>query len=296
MDYTGRIYRPLGEARSLLLQVTVGCGHDPRDHRGGYRERGFTLKPWAQLERELGEAAKLGPTFTKAFLCDDDALVLSQSRLERILTAIRVRLPWITKVGMYGDAHSVGAKSVDELKRLHHLGLDIIYHGVETGDETTLRRANRPTTFSDCVTTADKLRDADIFHSVMVMLGIGGRERSAIHAHETARLLTEMDPPHLATLTTTIVPNTPLARAEAEGRFVMPGEFELLEELHTIIDESELSKCLFSAQHPSNHLPLEAQLPEDRAALLQILTDFIDLRDHSTLRPDWLRTPAVGSS
>lgn len=293
MDYTGRIIRPQREARSLLLQLTVGCSQEEGELD---RHRDFTLKPWAQFERELGDAAKLGPAFTKAFLCDGDAMVLSQSRLEQTLTAIRKRLPWITKVGMYGDAHSVGAKSADELERLHHLGLGIVYHEVETGDETTMRRVNRPTTYADCVGTADKLRDADIVHSVTVMLGVGGRERSEIHARETARLLTEMDPTYLATLTTTIFPNTPLARAEAEGRFVMPGKFELLEELYTIIDESELSKCLFSAQHPSNHLPLEAQLPEDREALLRILTDFIDINDATTLRPDWLRTPASGSA
>jgi len=273
MRYTGRIRRPLNEARSLLLPVTVACCDD----------RSVTMKPWAQLEGELREAAKLGPAFNRVFLGDDKALMLSTRRLEETLTAIRFHLPWITKVGSYGDAESLGGKSVEDLQGLHELGLDVIYHCVDSGDQTTMRQTNRHASYDDCVATANRIRDAGIFQTVMVSLGIGGRERSRIHASETARLLTDVDPPSVAALTTTIFANTPLAAAAYEGRFVLPGPFELLEELHTIIDESELSTCLFSALHPSNHLPFEAKLPYEREAMLRILDDFIDLADPSVL-------------
>ncbi|MEM6787527.1 MAG: radical SAM protein [Myxococcota bacterium] len=288
MEYQGCIDRPPEEARSLLVQVRDGVARDgtrslPR------LSASPEMKSWAQLDIELGRAAELGPAFSRVFLCDGDALVLTTPQLERLLTAIRVQLPWVAAVSMYGDALSVGDKSLEDLRRLHRLGLDVIYDGIYSGDEPTMQRLRANVTYRGCLLAADKLRDADIAHSVMVTLGVGGRARSAIHATETARLLTDIDPQMLATLTTTTAANqavNDLAPPEAPL-----DRFELLEELHAIIDRSDFSRCAFSALHPSNHLRLRAQLPEDRTSLLRILADFIDLGDPSTLRPStWPRS------
>jgi radical SAM superfamily enzyme YgiQ (UPF0313 family) len=178
---------------------------------------------------------------------------------------------------------------VEALKALRAAGLGIVYHGVESGDDVTLEAIDKGGTRAECVETAQKLGEAGILHSVIVLLGIGGTERSEAHAHETATLLTQMDPPYVGALTTTVVPGTALAAAEARGDFVLPDRFRLLEELRTLVDVAQLSSCRFSSNHASNYLPLRSTLPDDREQLLTILDRVLASRDERALRPEWMR-------
>ncbi len=289
MDYVGRIFRPPSEADSLLLQVTIGCSHNRCAYCDMYRDKQFRAKPWELVERDLHEAERLGPRFSRVFLCDGDALILSTPRLLQILSAIRERLPWVERVGSYGDTRSVGKKSATELAELRAAGLGIVYHGVESGNDEVLSFIDKGGTRDECIATAQKLREAGIVHSVIVLLGIGGTRLSEAHARDTASLLSAMDPPFVGALTTTVVPGTPLAAAEASGEFTLPGKFELLSELHTLVREADFSKCRFSSNHASNYLPLRAELPRDKAELVKILAAVIARGDEASLKPEWMR-------
>ncbi|MEZ4219481.1 MAG: radical SAM protein [Polyangiaceae bacterium] len=289
VDYVGRIYRPPSEAKSLLLQVSVGCSHNRCSYCDMYRDKAFRAKPWELIQADILEAKRLGPRFHRVFLCDGDALILGQRRLLQVLEGIREHLPWVDRVGVYGDTRSVGKKSLDELRALREAGLGIVYHGMETGSDEVMRRIDKGATRDECFATADKLRAAQLTHSVMVLLGVGGTDLSQDHARDTASALTRMDPPYVGALTTTVVPGTPLFEAQERGEFVLPGKFGLIEELMTIVSESELSACRFSANHASNYLPLTADLPAQKAALLQALRDILKARDERTLKPEWMR-------
>ncbi len=289
MDYVGRIFRPPSEARSLLLQVTVGCSHNRCTYCDMYRDKQFRAKPWEVVEKDLLQAAELGPRFRRVFLCDGDALILSTPKLLKILGSIREHLPWVERVAVYGDTRGVGKKNAEELSALREAGLAIVYHGVESGDDEVLTLIDKGGTRAECAATARKLRDAGIAHSVMVLLGIGGVRLSGRHASATASLLTEMDPAYVGALTTTVVPGTPLAEHEASGAFQLPEKFQLIEELRTIVEESNFSACRFSANHASNYLPLTCELPKDKPALLAALDGILHERDERVLKPEYLR-------
>jgi radical SAM superfamily enzyme YgiQ (UPF0313 family) len=289
MDYVGRIFRPPSEARSLLLQVTVGCSHNRCTYCDMYRDKQFRAKPWEVVERDIEQAKQLGARFRRVFLCDGDALILSTPKLLKILEAIRQELPWVERVGVYGDTRSVKKKTADELQSLKDAGLGIVYHGVESGDDDVLAFIDKGGTRADCVDTASKLREAGIAHSVMVLLGIGGVRFSDAHARSTASLLTEMDPSYVGALTTTVVPGTPLADHEQKGEFTLPHKFRMIEELRTIVEESEFTNCRFSANHASNYLPLTCELPRDKSALLSALDGVLAERDDRVLKPEYLR-------
>jgi len=209
VDYIGRIFRPPSEAQSLLLQVTVGCSWNRCTYCAMYRdpEQRFRVKPWDTVAADIEEAAAVGRPIPRVFLCDGDALVLSTDKLTRILEHLRERVPGVRRVGIYGDARTILRKSVDELKALNALGLGIVYHGVESGDEETLRRIDKGSSRDETAAAAHRLREAGIRHSVIVMLGLGGTERSREHAKATADLLSEMDPPYVGALTTTFHTN-----------------------------------------------------------------------------------------
>lgn len=289
VDYVGRIYRPPSEAHSFLLQVTIGCSHNRCVYCDMYRDKRFRPKPFEIVQADIAEAAQAGPVFERVFLCDGDALILPTRKLLRVLEEIRAQLPWVKRVGIYGDTRSVLRKSVEELRQLRDAGLGIVYHGMESGDDDVLRLIDKGGTRQECIETAHRLREAGILHSVMVLLGIGGTELSGQHAESTAAALTAMDPPFVGALTTTAVPGTPLARMLQEGRFALPDKFQMLEELRTIVAGSDFTRCRFSANHASNYLPVRSELPRDKDAVLEALDEVLRRRDPGLLKPEVLR-------
>ncbi len=289
MDYVGRVYRPPSEARSLLLQVTIGCSHNRCVYCDMYRDKQFRPKPWATVEADILEARSHGPIFKRVFLMDGDALILSTRRLMQVLESIRNHLPWVERVGTYGDTRSVGRKSVEELTELREAGLGIVYHGMESGDPEVLERIDKGGNREEAIETARKLREAGILHSVMVLLGVGGDGLSEQHARGTASALTAMDPAFVGALTTTVVPGTPLDAMQQRGEFELPSKFRMLEELRTIVDEARFTQTRFSANHASNYLPVRSELPRDRDALLEVLDRVIAEGDERRLKPERLR-------
>ncbi|MBU0741986.1 radical SAM protein [bacterium] len=291
MDHVGRIFRPPSEAQSLLLQVTVGCSWNRCTYCAMYRdeEQRFRVKPFDTVAADIDEAAASGRHFPRVFLCDGDALALPAPKLRRILQRLRDRLPGVRRVGIYGDARTVLRKSAAELGELRGLGLGIVYHGVESGDETTLRRIDKGSTRAETAAAARRLHEAGLRHSVIVMLGIGGVARTREHAAATADLLTEMDPPYVGALTTTLVPGTPLHADARRGDFRLPDPWGLLEELETLIARSRFTRCAFHANHASNYLPLRLNLPADREKGLLMIRGALDSRDPTLLMPEYWR-------
>jgi radical SAM superfamily enzyme YgiQ (UPF0313 family) len=255
-------------------------------------EQKFRIKPLATVAADIEEAARLsqeGHPIPRVFLCDGDALILPTDHLVAVLEMLREKIPTVRRVGIYGDARSILRKSPRDLDKLKQLGLGIVYHGVESGDDEVLDQVVKGSTAAEAVAAAGRLREAGIRHSVMVMLGIGGRDGSAQHAARTAEILTAMDPPFVGALTTTIIPGTPLARRQDEGRFTLPDQWGMLEELRVLVRDSRFSRCRFHSNHASNYLPLSLNLPTDRDKALAALDRVLAARDEGDLRPDYLR-------
>lgn len=294
MPYVGRLFRPPSEADSFLLQVTVGCSHNRCSYCAMYHlpEQRFRAKEWDEIACDIDKAAlfaEAGLPIQRVFLSDGDALVLSTERLERVLAHLREKVPTVRRVGIYGDARSILRKSVDELRRLRGLGLEIVYHGVESGDDEVLGAVGKGSTRAEAIESAARLSAAGIRHSVIIMLGLGGVQGSRRHAEATASLLTEMDPPYVGALVTTLIPGTDLYAMAADGRFQLPDRWGMLQELEIILSESRFTRCRFSANHASNYLPLSLNLPVDRDQALALLRGILADRQDERLVPDYLR-------
>ncbi len=179
-------------------------------------------------------------------------------------------------------------KTLAELRELKEAGLGIIYLGVESGDQVVLERVKKGTTYERLLEAGRMVKEAGIKLSVTVLLGIGGRERSREHAVATGRILTEMDPNYVGALSVMIVPGTPLSEEQSQGRFVLPEPFELIEELRTMISQTEMHGLFFS-NHASNYLPLKIRMPRDKEDALRLLDEVLAKRDPALLRPDYFR-------
>jgi len=143
MHYEGNIIRPPSEANSILLQVTVGCSRNKCTFCGTYRGERFRIKPDSIIMADIEFAARYCRRQRRLFLCDGDALIIPHKRLLKILQTIRERLPWVTRIGTYANAKSLNMKSPEELQALKDHGLGIVYMGLETGDDVTLKKINK---------------------------------------------------------------------------------------------------------------------------------------------------------
>jgi radical SAM superfamily enzyme YgiQ (UPF0313 family) len=288
MDYEGLIIRPPSEVYSLLLQVTVGCSHNKCTFCGTYRQKKFKIKPLEQIKKDIKEARSYYDV-NRVFLCDGDALIIPQPRLEEILKLIHENLPDIERIGTYANAKSILRKSIDELKVLKKLGLKMIYLGVETGNAELLQKIHKGVTYEQMVAAGRRVKESGIELSATVLLGLGGIEKSIEHAMDTAKILTDIDPDYVGALTLMFVPETELYEDYLAGRFVLPDKFGFIRELYIMIDKSDFTNCLFTSNHASNYLPVKAYLPREKEKILQMIGSVINDKDASRIRPEHLR-------
>lgn len=78
------------------------------------------------------------------------------------------------------------------------------------------------------------IKEAGIKLSATVILGLGGIEKSIEHAHDTARILTDIDPDFASALTFMLVSGTQLFSEYKSGDYILPDKFGLLKELAII--------------------------------------------------------------
>lgn len=287
MHYEGNIIRPPSEANSILLQVTVGCSRNKCTFCGAYRGERFRIKPDEIIFSDIDFAAEYCRRQRRVFLCDGDALIIPQKRLMKILKGIQTRLPWVTRVGTYANVKSIKMKTAAELEELRAHGLGIAYMGLETGDDATLKKINKGISAKAAIDMGQKIRKAGIKLSITVILGIAGHDRSDIHARETGRVLSAIDPEYVGALSLMLVPETPLHADYQRGTFPLLDSEQMLRELRSMIAHTDLSKGQFHANHASNYLPIKARLPKDKTSTLELID--AALAGKVQLRPEYMR-------
>ena len=287
MHYEGMIIRPPSEAESLLLQVTVGCSHNKCTFCGTYKGERFRIKDESIIDSDIRYAAKNFPFFKRMFLPDGDVLILPQSKLVRILSRIREEMPWIQRVGVYGNAKSILRKTPEELEALRQLGLGIVYLGLESGNAQVLRDIRKGVSPERMIEAGNRIRAAELKLSVTALLGIAGREGSMAHARATGEVLSRIDPNYIGVLTLMVLPNTELGRKVQEGQFDLPTPRELLEELREMLFHTNITRGLFLSNHASNYLPLRVKMPTGKERALETIDAAI--QGDVSLKPERLR-------
>jgi radical SAM superfamily enzyme YgiQ (UPF0313 family) len=288
MRYEGTIYRPPSEAHSYILQATIGCSWNKCVYCDMYREKEFRVRALSETLEDLRTAAVLTQRrIDKVFVADGDALVLALDHWRAILEVAGRELPRLKQVSCYATAKNILGKTDAELSELRRLGLSLLYIGPESGDDATLKRIAKGATFAQHVEAAARAHAAGFRVSVIALLGIGGVERSQVHAEKTAELVTQMNPEYFAALTTSVVPNTPLVKLRDKGFWQLPSVKRMLEELRTIVDLARPTDALFRTNHASNYLPLGGRLPRDRASIVEAIDAALEGR--IPLRPDYVR-------
>jgi radical SAM superfamily enzyme YgiQ (UPF0313 family) len=289
LRYEEPVFRPPSESTSLILQLTVGCSWNLCTYCGMYRGKDYRVRPVVELSSEIRAIAPVARRVRRVFLADGDALAAPMETLQAVLTEIRESMPWVQRVGIYGDSRSILAKGVVGLEKLRGLGMGIVYFGAESGDQATLKAVRKGASIERQTAACRVVREAGLKLSLMVLLGLAGRDGSERHGRATGRFLVDAAPTFGAALTVTPVPGTEMHDAIQSGAFELPDRWGMLQELRWMLEEMEAYRGLFHANHASNYLPLKLRLPRDRTAALELLASVIAQRDPSRLTPEWAR-------
>jgi radical SAM superfamily enzyme YgiQ (UPF0313 family) len=301
------IIRPPSEWKSYFLPLTSGCSNNTCTFCAYYGSK-LQTRDVADVKGEIDAVALFtrsgirvpnipGVVYAIAqdwdgkriFLQDGDALVYPFPKLREVLLYLNEKLPRVERIGTYATPQDILRRSVDELKELRQLKLGIFYTGLETGDDELLRKTDKGVTSDQVIEAVKRVKDAGIGFSVTIILGLGGIEASKKHALETARVLTEIDPDYVGALTLTLVPGTPLYEEWERNEFHPLSPFQSLEELKSIIENSNSTDCFFSSMHASNYLSVRGKLPQDKQRMLKQLERVLAAKDPSLLRPEFLR-------
>lgn len=294
MQYDLPLWRPPSEARSLILQATLGCSHNKCSFCHMYVGKRFRVRPWEELSADIDFAVRQYPRSRRVFLADGDPMAMGAPRLVQIAETLWQRLPRLERISSYATPQNIRRKSPVQLRRIRDAGLELLYFGVESGDPEVLERVNKGATPDEIVAAADKAHEAGFKLSCTVLLGLAGRQGSERHARETAKLLSRIDPAYASALSIMIpeadeyrdyelrcVPeNTPWRELEP---------LELVAELRELVAGLCCTDTTFRANHASNHLPLGGHLPDEKDELLALVDGVLGASRKDLLRPEWMR-------
>jgi len=289
--YVEPVFRPPSEAQSLILPVTNGCSWNRCTFCEMYTDPQKRFRARDEQEvldtvRRCGE--RFGDQVRRVFLADGDATVLPTRRLLNVLQAIRTHLPAVRRISSYCLPRNLRKKSPGEVRELADAGLALVYVGAESGDDEVLARVNKGETFESTREALEKLREAGIGRSVMILNGLGGRQLSQQHAENSARLMNAAQPEYLSTLVVSF------PKGEERFRSNFPGweplsQPELFQEMESFLTPLELNRTVFRSDHASNWLILKGTLGADKARLLREVRSAIEHPEAARLRPAWAR-------
>ena len=283
----GMVFRPPSEANSFILRATIGCSHNRCSFCSMYRDVQFRTRPIAEIETIIRNTARRYPDLRRVFLADGNALVLSTEKLLEIISLLKLHFPRLSRVTCYGGPLDILRKSPEDLLQLKQAGLQMIYLGIESGDDEVLQLAQKGADSEQMIAAGQKVLAAGMKLSAMLILGLGGRALSRQHAINSARVASAINPTMLSALTLMLHRGTPL-RAEADaGRFHPLSPFELVGERKELVTNLNMqSPCIFRSNHVSNMLPLAGTLPADKESLLSQAEEAIHLLRNQT-RPTY---------
>jgi len=284
--YEPPLFRPPSEAKSVIVQATIGCSHNRCTFCGMYSTKKFREKSLEEIRRDMKILSRFYPDARRLFLADGNAFCMSTEKLLEILNMAKEYFPKLERVSAYATPMDVLEKSGEEIRVLAENGLKLLYLGLESGDDDILREVRKGASSEEMVKAGRKAIENGMSLSVTAILGLGGRDRSEKHAVNTAKVLNRMKPQFTAFLTLMIVEGTPLYYKILRGGFKPLSKLEYLVELRKIVELLDY-ETIFRSNHASNYLPLKAKLPEEKEKLLETI-DFA-LRHPEVLKPEYLR-------
>ena len=289
LNYDAPLYRPPSEAKSLIFQVTLGCSFNECSFCDMYRSKEYSERSWEEVKTEIDLMTKTLPDTTRIFLADGDALNLSTDYMVQIVEYIYQKFPNLERVSCYAMPMNLLKKTPEELNMMNKAGLNRLYLGIETGNDTILKKVTKGATQSTMIKSCNKAKDAGFTLSCMVILGLGGNKYTKENAVDTAKVINAVQPNYVGALTLYLENGIKEEfLTKFEGEFERLTDSEAIDELELLISEINVDNAIvFRANHGSNAYNIGGTFPQDKQEMLEKITW---MKKHpEVVRPQGLR-------
>lgn len=286
MKYYGKVFRPPSEARSLIVQATVGCSYNKCDFCSMYKEDVFHLRDLEELKVEVKEYLEERPFYKRVFIADGDALCLSNDKLVDLCDFFAKNMEDLERITAYATAKDILRKSDDELRELREHGIEMVYVGYESGSDEILKDVNKNSTAEEYILATKKAKAAGIKVSATIIAGLGGMDKMELNAVETAKVVTKAKPDYISYLTLDLFPDTPLYEKYKSGEFNRLNPLDILQEIKIFLEHVDSEGTVFRSNHASNYIALAGNLNEDRERMIEEIDEALREENY---KPEYLR-------
>lgn len=283
MHFTGRTWRPLYEAHSVILQATSGRTYGKCRFCSLYKEEPFRMSPLVEFEEDLAEIQSLAPRTRRVFWTGANPFAMSYENLALRAQLVREYLPKCQSIAMFASIRDIRDKEVWQLEKLRAMGINGLSIGTESGDDAVLSLANKGYTAVDIVEQCRKLDRAGIEYYLVYMTGLAGKGGGERSARESAKLFSRLHPYYISVDSLTLFPDTALYAMAQRGEFLPAGEKERIRELQTFIRGIEIRTHLL-ANTVSNFYPVTAFLPRDMEKAVDQLQEILDTVEETEMQ------------
>lgn len=253
-----------------------------------YKDKSFRIRPLEEVVEDLEMARNYYSRIQvrRIFLADGDALIVKTKDLLYILEKCHEYFPEVERISVYGAPKDILGKTPEELRQLKDAGLDMVYMGLESGDDDVLRETKKGVTSEEMIEAGQKVKAAGMILSMTLISGLGGKKRWREHALNSARVVSAIKPEYIGFLTLMIEPDTELYHQHNRGEFTLLDPQEVLDETELFIRNVDAEGTMFRANHASNYIALGGTLNGQRDV---ILAQIEESRKRSRFRSDMFR-------
>lgn len=176
-----------------------------------------------------------------AFIQDGNSMIMKTRDLVAALDHLKTTFPSISRVTTYARSRTLVQKSAEDLYAIRSAGLDRLHLGLETGDDTLLKKIKKGVTAEGQIQGGQKAMAAGFQVSEYWMPGLGGKGLTRAHATNTARVLNAVNPHYIRSRPFRAIAGTPLHAQIQAGEVQVLSPREQLLELKQMITSLEVT-------------------------------------------------------
>jgi len=184
------------------------------------------MAPLREWEEDLKELSSYQPTARRIFWTGANPFVMSFDNLKTRALLVHEYLKECQTMAMFANIRDIKDKKVKQLRALRRLGINGLSIGTESGDNATLRLANKGYTAKDIIDQCRKLDEAGIEYYFVYMTGLAGKGNGHRNAVNSAKVFSKVNPRFISVDSLTLFEGTELYEMAERGEFVPAGEKE----------------------------------------------------------------------
>jgi radical SAM superfamily enzyme YgiQ (UPF0313 family) len=249
----------------------------------------YKVRPVADICEDIDAACRLyGGRAKSLFFPAGNTIAMPAPDLAAICRYSMAKIKGLQRITVYGSSRYIAQKGPKDLAMIKEAGLSRIHVGFESGDDDILRRVKKGTNTAEQINAGKMVKEARLELSEYVILGLGGVDRSEVHALKTAEALNEIEPDFVRLRTLVPKISTLLLHQVKKGRFHLLSPHQVLTETRQLVENLHC-RTLLTSDHYTNYLDLTGNLPEDKDRLLAEIDRALQW-DENRFRPCFIGT------